>query len=133
MLASYPHMGPEDTKAWTNFILSHPNEYDSIDYDVKIGNVPAFVTRDIANIGGDIASLYQRKIDVVAYKEDKIDIIEVKPDAGFSAIGQVLGYFHLWQNQYGSVENVNPMIVCNTSSLDVRALAEAQGVKLIVT
>jgi hypothetical protein len=129
---AFPHMGPEDTKVWRRFIEAHPNKYDTVDYDVKVGTVPAFVTRGDAGVGGDIANLYLRKIDVVAFNQEVIDIIEVKPKAGFSAVGQILGYMMHWQTEHAGIGTARAVLVCEEASLDVRMLAEQNGVEVFI-
>ena len=124
-------MGPEDTKVWKRFIQMYPEAYDTVDYDVKVGTVPAFVTRDEQAIGGNIKDLYLRKIDVVAFAGDRIDVIEVKPIAGFSAIGQILGYMMHWSEEHGNVAQARAVIVCASAPLDVHLLAEQNGVEII--
>ena len=44
--------------------------------------------------------LYQKKIDVIGYKNNDVYIVEVKPNAGSSALGQVLSYKLLYQNEF---------------------------------
>lgn len=127
----FPHMGPEDTKVWQRFITAFPEAYDTVSYDIKIGPVPSFVTRDEQNIGGNISNLYRRKIDVVGFKGNNVDIIEVKPTAGMSTVGQILGYLMHWQNEIGENIKANPVIVCSEAALDVHMLAERNGVKII--
>lgn len=130
--ASYPHMGKEDAAVWSRYIAAFPDKYESVTYDEKIGFVPAFVLKDEARIGGDIANLYYRKIDVLGFGGDAVDIIEVKPRAQFATIGQVLGYMALWKEKHGDVTDVEPIIVTGDAPLDVRIVAEQQGVTVVV-
>ena len=85
----YPHMMPADVAIWERFIEKFPNAYNSVEYDVKVGAIPKFVTEheDVAIQGQ--APLYARKIDVVGHAGANIDIIELKPNAGMSTLGQV--------------------------------------------
>ena len=129
---TFPHMGPEDVLVWRRFIDVNPGKYTTVDYDIKIGTVPAFVSRDEAGIGGNIANLYLRKIDVVGFVDDFVDIIEVKPKANFSTVGQILGYLMHWRSEHGDVAKVYPKIVCGEAPLDVRILAEQSGVEIFV-
>lgn len=131
-MSSYPHMGPEDTKVWQRFVAAFPDKYDTADYDVKVGTAPAFVTRDEAGVGGDIANLYLRKIDVVAFKENHIDVIEVKPKAGFSTVGQILGYMMHWNDEHKGVGVPHAVIVAGECPLDARILADQNGVEVYI-
>lgn len=128
---AFPHMGPEDSKVWKRFINAYPDAYDSVDYDVKVGTVPAFVSRDAVGVGGDIKNLYLRKIDVIGFAGERIDIIEVKPIAGFSAVGQILGYMMHWKEENMGFPATRAVIVCASAPLDVQLLAEINGVEII--
>lgn len=131
-MSAFPHMGPEDTLVWRRFLEQYKDQYDSVDYDTKVGFVPLFVTQDKDAVGGDIANLYLRKIDVVGFANEEINIIEVKPKAGFSTVGQILGYVALWKEKYKDARTIHAAIVTGEAPLDVRLLAEQNGVEVFV-
>lgn len=128
----YPHMGPEDAAIWHRFIAQFPDAYDRVQYDVKVGKAPDFVTEHEDEAMRAQAPLYQRKIDVIGYKADQIDIIEVKPNAGASAIGQVKQYRHLWSQEYMPPETPKCVIVTDNVKPDTGEFAHAEGVLIVV-
>lgn len=128
----YPHMMPYDVAIWERFIEQFPDAYDHVQYDVKVGTPPEFDTVVHAPTGGDAINLYKKKIDVVGYKGDQIDIIELKPHAGASALGQIHGYGILYKAEFSPP--VEPKLIVITDQLmpDMGLLAHTMGVQLVV-
>jgi len=109
----YPHMKPHDVHLWEKYIRANPGLYLSCDYDVPVGPTPAWLDDDLDSVEGKQGILYRKKIDVVAYTEDYIALIEVKPRAGSSALGQILGYDLLWHQDFPDTPRTVPMIITN--------------------
>ena len=128
----YPHMMPADVAIWERFIEKKPNAYDNVSYDVKVGSAPEFDTTVNAESGGKAEDLYKKKIDVVGYKGAEIDIIELKPRAGQSALGQVKGYGQLYIRDYSPPEQPNLVLITDVLLPDMDFLAEAENIRLIV-
>lgn len=127
----YPHMKPNDIAIWERFIRSNPTAYDEVQYDLAVGLLPPFDTVVAPETGGDDAKLYLRKIDVVGFIGDKIDIIEVKPNAGPAAIGQVKHNAFLYKNFVEKNSTPNAVIITDNYNTDVLLFAANQGVKII--
>lgn len=128
----YPHMMPYDVAIWERFIEKYPDAYDFVSYDVKVGSGPAHDTVVNPETGGDSINLYKRKIDVVGYKGERIDIIELKPRAGSSALGQVAGYGVLYKKDYTPPTEPNLVVITDQLGTDMDTLSSSMGVKLIV-
>lgn len=128
----YAHMMPEDVAIWQRFIEQFPDAYDNVSYDVKVGKAPDFVTGHEDPAMQAQANLYQRKIDVVGYKDDQIDIIELKPRASTSALGQVNGYRHLFMRDYSPPETPKAVVITNELLPEMGELAHAAGVTIVV-
>ena len=131
-LAWYPHMKPNDVEIWERFIMQNPDKYEQVQYDVCCGDGAEFDT----NLGDSPSSsadkLYRKKIDVVGYKGDSIDIIELKPNAGASALGQVLGYVVLYKSEHPSLKEPRPVVITNAIRPDMLKMANAMGVTVLV-
>lgn len=124
LLRKYPHMFPNDIIIWERFLLKHANEFTGFDYDIKVGSVPKFPDGLDTGIykAGEI--LWKKRIDAVGHKADELIIIEVKPNAGPSAIGQVLGYVQLYRDEIKPAQKVSGMIVTDRPDLDLYKIAE---------
>lgn len=131
-LSHYPHMGPADVILWERFIEQFPDAYDNVEYDVKIGTVPDFVAEHEDEAINGQAPLYMRKIDVIGYKEEQIDIIEVKPRAGFSAIGQVDGYRDIWVRDFNPPAKPKAILITDSTDVDTQHTAYAKDVLIVV-
>lgn len=131
-LVRYPHMFPGDLVIWKRFIPKYGAGYTRFDYDIKVGSG----TQDIA-LRNDVWSVMQQilskyRIDVVGYKENEVDIIEVKPKATASAIGQVLIYKLLWERQFSPTMPVIPTIVSEYEMPDMRYLTNRLSINYII-
>lgn len=110
-LHKYPHLMPEDIAIWERFLEVNSGIYEFVKYDVHVG----VGLRDTSGLTAELkfaaVSLLEKRIDVVGYKGDRVDIIEVKPDAGISAIGQVLVYSILYKKDFSPKGRIRKVIV----------------------
>ena len=125
-------MMPYDVAIWEKFIEQFPDAYDMVSYDVKVGSLPEFDTTVNDATGGRADDLYRRKIDVVGFKGDQVDIIEIGPNAGSGKLGQVMGYKNLYMKEYPS--EIIPKAIVLTDALrpDMNFLAESMGCFMVV-
>lgn len=128
----YDHMGAQDVALWERFIAAYPTAYDLCQYDVAVGSVPKFDTTVNPDTAGNVERLYMRKIDVVGYKGGGMDIVEIKPRAGMSAVGQVVGYRELYVRDHKPAVTPNAVIITDRSDLDLEHVAAGQGVRVVV-
>ncbi len=125
-------MMPADRAIWERFIDEFPGVYEWVEYDVKVGTVPDFVKEHPETAMRDEAALYQRKIDVVGHFGGKTDIIELKPNAGMSTIGQVKGYVALYKRDFKPVGKITPVIITGSIDPDAAEVAKEEGVRVFV-
>ena len=111
-LAKYPHMKPADIEIWERFIEAQPDFFDSVDYDFHVGRGADFLPDEEDTPDGRENRLYRKKIDVVGYKKNQIWIIEVKPVADATALGQVLSYREFYIKKKGDSPKPISMVVC---------------------
>lgn len=125
-------MKPNDTDIWDGFVFNFPDDYDKVQYDLAVG--PGAPVDPVVNpeTGGDIYSLYQRKIDVVGYKGNRIDIIEVKPEAGPSTVGQVKYYKKLFIEDFKPTGPVRCVIVTDEAKPGMVEFCITEGVQLVM-
>lgn len=128
----YPHMKPADITIWERFVDKYPDVYKAVSYDVAVGTGAAIPPGVEASIARGFKTLTQRKIDVVALDGNKVDIIELKPAAGTSAIGQVLGYVELFKRDQPTAEAVRPVLITDSIDADAQHVADKLGVTVII-
>jgi hypothetical protein len=129
---SYKHMKQRDVAIWERFIRAFPNAYRDVRYDFLVGDPPPF--NPLMDNGEDWEQdkLYRLKIDVVGYDGEKYDIIELKPAAGPSTIGQVKAYRELFLRDEQPQIPVRMVIVTDEERPNMRYLCQQEGVMLVV-
>lgn len=125
-------MKPGDVAIWERYIEKYPDAYDKVQYDFWVGSPPPFNPIVNEATEGSADGLYRRKIDVVGYKNDTIDIIEVKPRAGASAIGQVKGYKRLFVRDEKPKKEPQAIILTDILDVDMLDLTRGEGVLLFI-
>lgn len=128
----YPHMKPNDIAIWERFIKTYPTMYEKCQYDFAIGEIPPFIQNASSVEGQKMAELYKLKIDVIGWNKGVIDLIEIKPAASASTIGQVIGYKHIYEREFFSQARVRPVIITDELRPNMLFLTAAQDVQLWV-
>lgn len=128
----YPHLGPEDTKIWNEFITNNTDFFKEVEYDVKVGEGRDYSDYPEDSIREDLEYLSKKRIDVVGFKDDEIWVIELKPKAGMPAIGQALSLAALYREESPIDKAVFPCVITDAEIPDVRALCKNLGILHLV-
>ena len=125
-------MSVSDTAIWEKFIEQYPDAYTFCQYDFHIGDAPPFNT--LMDDGEDLNQdkLYRLRIDVIGHKNGNDDIIELKPNAGVSTIGQVQSYKTLFIRDELPKGKVQAVIITDKLQPNMDYLCKQADVKLIV-
>lgn len=131
-LRKYPHMFQLDIAIWERFLDDFADQYSGFDYDVKVGQgtPPHDNTPPEYRHMTDILSKY--RIDCVGYKPSLIEIIEVKPMASTTAIGQVTTYVELYKRDFSPSLPVRGVIVTDWYIQDIDDLTTRLGIDYYV-
>lgn len=129
--ASYPHMLALDAELFTLFLLKHGTEYLRFDYDLPVGSgidpgpdLPVYL-RD------DFIHLTRKKIDAVGYTSSGVDIIEVKPRAGLTALGQLIAYRDLFKLSYPQFAILKLILITTQINADEILVYEKNGITIL--
>jgi len=128
----YANMKELETAMWNRFLTAYPNAYDEVIYNLKLGEGATIPEGTEPNIADGFKQLTQHKIDVVGFKGNSIDIIELKPYAGAGAVGQVIGYRDLYTKHIDQNAKPNLVIITDVLRPDTKTICEKQGIKLII-
>lgn len=131
-LMVYPHLKPADVAIWERFMTLRPDAYDECIYDQPVGDGALIPKGTQENIARDFKILTQWKIDVIGYKGDHADVIELKPRAGISTLGQVQQYAIMFDELDEVNVPITPVIITDELRPDMERLSAASGVRLIV-
>ena len=127
----YTHMSPVDKVIWERFIDTYPNKYDSVQYDFRVGDPPPFnpLMPDGEDLNQD--ALYRLRIDVVGRDGNNRNIIEIKPNAGPSTIGQVKSYKALYTRDEEPKGITSMLIITDKIQPNMEWLCKLENVKII--
>jgi len=131
-LSKYPHLRPEDIEIWERFIFKYPYFFESVDYDVRVGEGQKYSKSAPENIREDLRGLTQKRIDVVGYVGNTTHIVEVKPRAATTAIGQVLTYEELYKIDFPEETNIIKTIITDHEVPDIATIVEKYNINIFV-
>ena len=132
MVQEYKHLLPQEIKLWREFIKIHGNYFQRFEYDVHVGQGAPIDPAMPDNWKRQVSALSKFRIDVVGYRPGEEWIIEVKPEAGSSSIGQLLSYRELYLEEYPTINKVYLAIVTNVLRHDMDKLFKRFGIKWYV-
>jgi len=125
-------MMSEDIEVWSKYLASPVTPIKEVWYDVHVGQGVLLA------VGADdidrriAAGVTRKRIDVVCHVGGGYWVVEIKPYAGFLALGQVLSYTRLFIKEYALPGQVFPVIVCDEVDDDVVDDFEEAGVLVVV-
>jgi hypothetical protein len=131
-LLKFPHLGPEDEAIWRKFIEQNPSEYSTVEYDVRVGEGRDYSEHPNDEYKADMIHLSKKRIDVIGFKLDEVHIIELKPKASLSAIGQVLCLKELYKRQNKTSLKIKPVIITDELLPDVPSLCLKMNILLFL-
>jgi hypothetical protein len=127
-VGKYPHLLPREVALWKIFLDHHINEYEYFEYDVHVGQ-GAEIDPDTETMIKDLAlALTRKRIDVIGHKKKSITIFEIKPDAGLSAIGQLVAYSLLLQKERKIKQPLKLNIISDIIDVDTRTVARTMKI-----
>lgn len=126
----YPHLRPRDVEIWQHFIQKNPDRFNRVFYDYRVGDPedwPEDAPRYIALAWKDL-TMWQ--IDVTAEDDDFLYIIELKPFARSTAIGQALAYKILFDREEKPWKPTIPVVITDTILKSTKYVADKLGVQI---
>jgi len=126
----YPGLLPREIIVLRSWLRLHENEYDRFDYNVRLGtgfDPGPSVSESIRRMA--IVNS-QKRVDAVSYKDGAVTLIEVKDRAGFSAVGQLVGYLHMWQAANPGTPRPRLLLVANRLQDDIPLVAAGAGIEI---
>lgn len=100
--------------------------------DIPVGSVPSAPELGSGSrVDRMLQRLYPRRIDVAVLTPNGWVIIEAKPRANSSAVGQLLGYVYLWFRDCPTCPFADSLIVTDVGDVEARELAAVLGVGFV--
>lgn len=130
-LGRWPHMSAEDSDIWAHLLRDRPLPFDRFEYDVCVGGDCSGLSPGDRRSLSPWSKLRLKRLDVVGFLDRSSVIFEVKPVAGFTALGQCLGYRHLWNITFPDVPLLGVACVCRAVDPDLRPLFDSFHIDLL--
>jgi len=131
-LLRYPHLRAEESKIWDRFIEKNPKIFEEVIYDAKIGKSRDYSDYPEDKIREDMEYLSKKRIDVIGLIGDDVYVIEVRPKANLSAVGNALGLAELVRDVTPVYKIVIPTIITDEILPDMPELCHRMAVKLFL-
>ncbi len=128
----YPHLLQPDIDLWIRYLALHETEYLRFDYDVRIGKGRDPGNSEPKSIREMAIGLSQRRIDVVGYKPDQIQIIEITLLAGIKCIGQLETYPILYKETYNPDLPITTLLLTEKLEADIQTILIKKQLSFIV-
>jgi len=129
-LHHYPHLLADDVVLWERFIETYPDYFESCNYDVHVGNNITLPDDWAPNYQKMAKELSQFRIDVIAWKNDIPTIVEIKPRASTTAIGQIIVYRTLFAREYPNYPAPKSMIITDWQHDEIFSIAFENNIKV---
>ena len=128
----FPGMLPREVLIFRNWLQTHELEYDSFDYNARVGSGLDPGPGWDQSLRAMAISNSQKRIDVVTWKGTQATLIEVKDRAGASALGQLLTYAPLWSMSHQDLPRAAMRLVTNRLQPDIGVVAQYWGIAVDV-
>ena len=128
----YPHMYGAEALIWTEFEYEHGKEYDRFEYDVHVGKLWPELEEMPEPWRKGAEALYLKRIDAIGFQPRKITIFEVKPHAGLGALGQIIGYLSLYEEQFEPKEDLAAACVTRLLDPNIKKVFEEYGIDFYI-
>ena len=128
----YKHMLRDEAELWDRFLETSEIDYLDLLYDVHVGTLPDLPEDTSPEMERLAEAIYRKRIDVVMETVDEVWIIEVKPRAGMSALGQLLTYSELYEREFSPDKDLHLAVVCERLEQDAEDLLTLHGVDIFV-
>ena len=126
----FPHMLKDEVEIWKRFRQIDPIPFLKLDYDVHVGTLPSGLGPLTPEMESLARAIYRKRIDVVGETEDEVWIIEIKPRAGMSTLGQLISYEALYEKEFSPTKPIRLAVVCERTEQDMEDLLVQYGIDI---
>lgn len=124
----YPERTTGESAVLRDFLLEHIYEFDSIDFQVRIGaGIPPDPTH-LPGVQKQTTFNSQKRIDLLAYRGPQAIIVEVKQRVTPASLGQILTYRVLWIAEHPNDRDPELVVVGRSSDADTIGSLQAHGI-----
>lgn len=128
----FPGLRQPESIILDTYMRSHAPQNADWEFNVPVGHAPEPPANLPLNLHDMARKNAQRKVDAIMTVGLAKTIIEVKERAQLGAIGQLLGYAHLYQEQHPGETQPDLLLLTARLSPGVKAVAEKNGITVLV-
>lgn len=108
----YPGLIPVECAIWSEFVKGHPRFFNSVEYNVRVGEGVEPVASVEEQYPGLTRTLTAKRIDAVGWSDDTPTIVEVKDAARMTALGEIVTYVELYKQTFRYAGVLPVIVVC---------------------
>ena len=108
------------------WLLKHEDEYSGFDFDVRVGVGSIQTPKAGDKFESGYKALTQKRIDVVAIADGEPTIIEVRPRADHTAVGNLMAYRILFNTTFKADAKI--LVVSDSISEDDKTILTSLGI-----
>jgi hypothetical protein len=127
-----PAMPYGDRQVWTLFLEQHGAEWPEYAYDVELHGGDRPSASDDAVMNRTWARLTAKRVDAVGIRAGRVTLFEIRHNAAWQSLGQLVGYRDLWPRDFPELQLEGAAIVTDAIDPQIRAVAERQGLQVLV-
>lgn len=132
MPQEFVHLLPQEVAIWRRFLANPPWPIISVTYDLHLGEgIPTDPGWD-EGIVRMVRAITRKRVDAVVRIQGATYIVEIKPRAGMSALGQCLAYRQLFLAEHSPVGDLRLCVVCERVETDMDRVFRAHQIELYV-
>ncbi|KKN09938.1 hypothetical protein LCGC14_1041510 [marine sediment metagenome] len=125
-------LSSNDAELLERFLRTMPRPPDELHTHVPVGRLPVVhEDQDDPDTAKLLATLWPRRIDVMARWGDDWYLIECKPDAAHYVVGQVLCYYFWLLRERPDLASPTPVVLTDKADEDVLPVLEALGIVVV--
>lgn len=128
----YPHMMADEARIWTKFLETTELKFEQVTYDLHLGTGVLPVVGEPEFMKVLKSAVTRKRVDAVGETADAIWIFEIKPRVGMSALGQLINYFELYQQEYRPLKPVKLAAIGEREAPDIRGTYTLHEVNIIL-
>lgn len=132
LLNKYDGMRLGDELIWDEFVKNHPDFFKHVWYNVPLGNPYPDEEKEIEARANGAYEVSQWRIDVLGETADAFVIIELRPHADARAIGNVIAYSKLFEQEWEPVKPIVGVILTDQISPILEKAAAMCRVQVMV-
>lgn len=128
----FPQLSLEDRLIWHRFLDHWATAYDCYAYDVAIGGLDCDDPHTPPALARAWRYCTAKRIDVLALRDGRPTIIEVRYQAGVSAVGALLVYRVLFREHNRGLPRAPLRLITDNIAPDTQRAAEHYGIEVTV-